>query len=102
MHGDFDDSHIFQDKVRFTGIIDFGEIRGSHRLYDLGHYKLHDNYGRFTSLLAGYRTVYPITEEDFIKIDYLALFMGLGRCKYKHYKKLVQRQLESMRKEHII
>ena len=31
VHGDFDSSHIFHANGKFTGFIDFGEIRGSNR-----------------------------------------------------------------------
>lgn len=41
-HGDFDVSHIYSDEGRFTGIIDFGEIRGAEPHYDLAHFLLHD------------------------------------------------------------
>src|SRR5206468_478690 len=41
-HGDFDASHIFQRDGVYTGLIDFGEIRGAHPLYDLGHFFLHE------------------------------------------------------------
>jgi aminoglycoside phosphotransferase (APT) family kinase protein len=44
-HGDFDASHIFFDPEtgHYTGIIDFGEARGTHQAYDLGHLLLHDH-----------------------------------------------------------
>jgi len=92
-HGDFDNSHIFYKDGCYTGIIDFGEIRGSHRLYDLGHYKLHDAIGGFSSLLEGYKSICAVTDEDVERIDYLALFVGLGRSKYQHYRNLIQKQL---------
>lgn len=41
-HGDFDATHIFQDRGRYSGIIDFGEVRGTDRWYDLGHFRMHD------------------------------------------------------------
>ncbi len=41
-HGDFDASHIYQDHGHYSGIIDFGEIRGTNRWYDLAHFRLHD------------------------------------------------------------
>lgn len=41
-HGDFDVTHIYQEAGRYTGIIDFGEIRGGHACYDLGHFSMHD------------------------------------------------------------
>lgn len=53
IHGDFDSSHIFHVRGRYSGIIDFGEIRGSHYLYDLGHFKLHENADRFKYLAKG-------------------------------------------------
>jgi len=96
-HGDFDSSHIFSDKGSYTGIIDFGEIRGSHRLYDLGHFKLHESFEDFQRLLAGYTVLYPISDDDLVKIDYLALFVGLGRSKYEHYRKLIKKQLDLLR-----
>jgi aminoglycoside phosphotransferase (APT) family kinase protein len=42
VHGDFDPTHIFQEVGRYTGIIDFGEIRGADHWYDLGHFHMRD------------------------------------------------------------
>lgn len=93
-HGDFDDSHIFHYNGQYTGIIDFGEIRGSHHLYDLGHYRLHDNIGGFRHLVKGYNEIKTLVQEDYAKIDYLALFVGLRRSKYEHYRNLIKKQLD--------
>jgi aminoglycoside phosphotransferase (APT) family kinase protein len=42
-HGDFDATHIWlDDHGRYAGIIDFGEMRGADRHFDLGHFLLHD------------------------------------------------------------
>jgi aminoglycoside phosphotransferase (APT) family kinase protein len=41
-HGDFDTTHIYQHHGCYTGIIDFGEIRGANQWYDLGHFHLRD------------------------------------------------------------
>lgn len=50
-HGDFSLDHVFHRDGRYTGIIDFGEIRGTEPLFDLGvfgqsgahlHRALHD------------------------------------------------------------
>jgi Ser/Thr protein kinase RdoA (MazF antagonist) len=38
VHGDFDTSHIYQEHGRYSGIIDFGEIRGANRWYDLAQF----------------------------------------------------------------
>ena len=62
-HGDFDTSHIFLDEASLTysGLIDFGEIRGADRLYDVGHALLHDAQPDrpriLAPLLAGYQEV---------------------------------------------
>ncbi|MBA2677883.1 MAG: aminoglycoside phosphotransferase family protein [Ktedonobacteraceae bacterium] len=39
-HGDFGATHIYQENGCYTGIIDFGEIRGTDRWYDLSHFHL--------------------------------------------------------------
>ena len=42
VHGDFDGNHIYHHDGKYTGIIDFGEIRGAAPGFDLGHFALHD------------------------------------------------------------
>lgn len=81
VHGDFDDSHIFQDNGTYTGIIDFGEIQGSSPLYDLGHFKLHDGqrYKGFPALVEGYQSVVPLTAWDQLEIDLWAVWIGVRR-----------------------
>jgi aminoglycoside phosphotransferase (APT) family kinase protein len=39
-HGDFDTTAIFQHDGGYSGLIDFGEIRGTEPLFDLGHFHL--------------------------------------------------------------
>lgn len=39
-HGDFDITPVFSHQGRYTGIIDFGEIRGTERWYDLAHFRM--------------------------------------------------------------
>jgi aminoglycoside phosphotransferase (APT) family kinase protein len=45
-HGDFDVTPIFQHEGQYTGLIDFGEIRGTEPTFDLGHFFLHDTETR--------------------------------------------------------
>jgi Ser/Thr protein kinase RdoA (MazF antagonist) len=63
-HGDFDLTPIFCADGRYTGIIDFGEIRGTEPLYDLGHFLLHARKpwpaALLPSLLRGYQQVTPL------------------------------------------
>jgi Ser/Thr protein kinase RdoA (MazF antagonist) len=67
-HGDFDTSPIFQADGRYTGLIDFGEIRGTEPLFDLGHFLLQEQertpplvdvrvagYGEVVDLPAGHK-----------------------------------------------
>lgn len=60
-HGDFDATHIFQENGRYSGIIDFGEIRGTNRWYDLGHFHMRDgeyiSYSHKAILIGGYSEI---------------------------------------------
>lgn len=73
-HGDFDSTHIYADPVTgaFSGIIDFGEIRGADHLYDLGHLLVHDGEaGRpelFSHVLAGYTRLSPQPDNVMMQI----------------------------------
>jgi Ser/Thr protein kinase RdoA (MazF antagonist) len=67
-HGDFDTTAIFQVDGDYSGLIDFGEIRGTEPLFDLAHFHLWehqctpaplwdallDGYGEVAALPAGY------------------------------------------------
>lgn len=81
-HGDFDATHIFMSAstYTYTGIIDFGEIRGADRLYDLGHALLQDAQpGRipiFPDLLAGYREIVPLSDAVMPEIYDQAITIG--------------------------
>jgi aminoglycoside phosphotransferase (APT) family kinase protein len=58
-HGDFDTTHIYQEHGRYTGIIDFGELRGANQYYDLGHFHMSDGemlpHRAMPGLLRGYQ-----------------------------------------------
>jgi Ser/Thr protein kinase RdoA (MazF antagonist) len=70
-HGDFDTTAIFQQDGEYSGLIDFGEIRGTEPLFDLGHFhlwehqrsplplweELVDGYGEVAALPAGYQAL---------------------------------------------
>jgi len=89
-HGDFDTSHIFVHDGRYSGIIDFGEIRGMPTLYDLGHHRMHDQerlpYSTLGWLVDGYREVSPLLGDSMHQIlawssliAARALYRGLQR-----------------------
>jgi aminoglycoside phosphotransferase (APT) family kinase protein len=57
-HGDFDATHIFQRGGRYTGVIDFGEIRGAEPHYDLAYFLVHDEAEAMVGdVLTGYAEV---------------------------------------------
>jgi len=80
-HGDFDATHIYQEGGRYTGIIDFGEIRGSDRWYDLGHFRMHDGetlpMPALPWLLKGYRAVTPLPDDDERRMSFTSLLIAL-------------------------
>ncbi|MGH9175565.1 MAG: phosphotransferase family protein, partial [Vicinamibacterales bacterium] len=80
-HGDFDVTHIYQFNGRYSGIIDFGEIRGADSLYDLAHFKLHDGEtiaSQFLpDLLEGYRQVTPRSDDIEQRITPTCLLIGI-------------------------
>lgn len=80
-HGDFDTTPIFQADGRYTGLIDFGEIRGTEPLFDPGHFYLHDRERTpiplVADLLAGYGEVaaLPAGHEELVRRS--AALLGL-------------------------
>ncbi len=80
-HGDFDATHIFQQDGRYTGIIDFGEIRGADLFYDLGHFALHDGetlpFRALPYLLEGYRDVTLLPPDYEQRLHLASLLIGV-------------------------
>lgn len=80
-HGDFDATHIYQQDGRYTGVIDFGEIRGTDPFYDLGHFLLHDgetlSYPVFPLLLAGYRDATVLPDDHEQRIRYVSMLIAI-------------------------
>jgi len=81
-HGDFDTSHIFVENGRYTGLIDFGEIRGADRRYDLANFILHAGEGRespvVTTLVRGFGEIHPLFPNDLIEIESRAITLGVA------------------------
>jgi len=80
-HGDFDATHIYQEHGRYTGIIDFGEMRGGTRWYDLGHFRMHDGETVpaliLPWLLEGYRAVTPLPDDHERRIGFAGLLIAI-------------------------
>jgi aminoglycoside phosphotransferase (APT) family kinase protein len=86
-HGDFDVTAIFCADGRYTGLIDFGEIRGTEPLFDLGHFHLHDQETMPTdllpALLTGYQRVQALPEDPEQSIRRSAILLGLRQlCRW--------------------
>lgn len=80
-HGDLDVTHIYQQDGRYSGIIDFGEVRGADREFDLGHFLLHDAETRpislFESFAGGYQEVSGLDEDAIERVRRSAILSGL-------------------------
>lgn len=80
-HGDFDTCPIYQDDGHYTGIIDFGEIRGTDCWFDLGHFRMRDGefehlpFPLLPSLIAGYSEIasLPADYEQHIRFSSLLI-----------------------------
>lgn len=110
-HGDFDTTHIFQDDGRYTGIIDFGEIRGTNRWYDVAQFHMRDGeflpYQLLPALLQGYQDV-TLLPNGYMKYIYFtsllvnvrALARSLRKrppnCFTKHQIEMIRRDLTAL------
>ncbi|WP_162907151.1 phosphotransferase family protein [Allorhizocola rhizosphaerae] len=82
-HGDFDLTQIFCADGRYTGLIDFSEIRGAERLFDLGHFYLHDQAAWLPALLTGYQRVQPLPADHLESIRRSAILLALRQlCRW--------------------
>jgi aminoglycoside phosphotransferase (APT) family kinase protein len=91
-HGDFDPTHIFVTRSGdYTGIIDFGEIRGADPLYDLGYSLLQDQQPDrapvFPAVLDGYREVTPFPEDVMPLIHDQAVAIGVRMLAISHRRR---------------
>ncbi len=79
-HGDFDAAHIYQQDGRYSGIIDFGEIRGADPFYDLGHVRMHDGetlpLPLLPYLLEGYAQIAPLPADGMERIRLACLLIA--------------------------
>lgn len=115
-HGDFDATHIYTTHIytvpgrfgdsRYSGVIDFGEIRGAHPLYDLAQFSL-ETGNALPYLLEGYAERTPLPPDYRQRTAYASLFMALERVGrrqqqrpgtfYKPYLSALRRSLELLK-----
>lgn len=81
VHGDLDVTHLYLHDGGYSGLIDFGEMRGADRYFDLGHFLLHDGETRpeelFESFLAGYAGAAALPDNHREDIRVSAILLGL-------------------------
>lgn len=106
-HGDFDTTHIYRDNGRYTGIIDFGEIRGANHWYDLGYFHMRDGeqlpFHLLPALVQAYQEVVPLplAYEQHIRFAGLLINVrALARSLQKHPPNPhTRRQLKVLRED---
>ncbi|WP_144120034.1 phosphotransferase family protein [Catellatospora sichuanensis] len=83
-HGDFDTTAVFCADGRYTGLIDFGEIRGAEPTFDLGHFCLQDEqFVLLPALVVGYQRIEPLPEDHRRTILRSAVLLGLRQlCRW--------------------
>ena len=77
VHGDFDSSQILYQNGKYTGMIDFGEIRGCNRLVDLATCLLFDGRKRplaYEFILEGYQETVQLSDNDLYGIELFVLY----------------------------
>ncbi len=77
-HGDFDLTHIYYHHDTYTGVIDFGEIRGAHQVYDLAHFAI-ENGLLLPYLLQGYAEIMPLSGDVMQHIQLTGLLIAARR-----------------------
>ncbi len=77
-HGDFDLSHIFIADRTYSGIIDWGEIRGAPPFYDLGHFYMHHT-ALLPLLTQGYEQITSLPFDIDQRIGLVMLHIAIER-----------------------
>lgn len=106
-HGDFDSTHIYQAHGCYTGIIDFGEIRGTDRWYDLAHFHLRDGqqlpYRLEAALVRGYGEIIPIPADYEQHIRFTSVLINVralaGSLQKRPPNRTTQHQVEVLRED---
>jgi aminoglycoside phosphotransferase (APT) family kinase protein len=106
-HGDFDPTHIYQNEGRYTGIIDFGEIRGTDRWYDLGHFHMRDGerlpFRLEAPLVRGYGEIMPLPSDYEQRIRFTSALINMRALARSLQKRppdqYTQHQLEVLRED---
>jgi fructosamine-3-kinase len=77
-HGDFCLEHIYHLDGKYSGIIDFGDMRGTSKFHDLAHFYTY-NRKYFEPLIKGYNSIYELPHDYLEKIIVEAVVFGVGK-----------------------
>jgi hypothetical protein len=86
-HGDFCIEHIYHANGKYSGIIDFGDIRGTSKYHDLAHFYTY-NRKYFKSLVEGYNSIYKLTTDCIDKVKIEAVIFAVGKLWWVSQNKL--------------
>jgi Phosphotransferase enzyme family len=99
-HGDLDATHIYCQRGCYTGIIDFGEIRGTGPYYDLGHFRFHDGetltLELFPFLVEGYREVTHFSSDADRQTAFNSVLIGVEFLARTHARLAKHSRLHSI------
>lgn len=77
-HGDFCIEHIYHLDGEYSGIIDFGDMRGTSKFHDLAHFYTY-NRDYFEPLVKGYNSVYKLPPDYMERLFVEAVVFGVGK-----------------------
>ncbi len=77
-HGDFCTEHIYSNNNKYSGIIDFGDIRGCNKYHDLGHFYTF-NSDSFAHLVKGYNYIYQLPSNYLERVKLDAIIFGVRK-----------------------
>lgn len=77
-HGDFGLDHVYTFEGKYSGIIDFGDIRATSIYSDLAHFYTYSPES-FDDLLKGYLEVTPLEEGYKEKIEFESMLTVIGK-----------------------
>ncbi|GCE08827.1 phosphotransferase family protein [Dictyobacter aurantiacus] len=106
-HGDFDSTHIYQLDGHYSGIIDFGEIRGVNQWYDLAHFHLREGehlpFDLQTPLVQGYDSVKTLPADYQQRICFNSILINIRILSHILQTRppswYTQHQLEALRQD---
>jgi len=77
-HGDFNENHIYQLNGKYTGIIDFGNIKGTPKYYDLAYLYSFDR-DIFEGIVKGYKEITQLDDNYLEIIRYLSIIVCVNK-----------------------